>query len=251
MLSELLIKTPLINLESAGRPDIYVKAECMQFGGSFKSRGIISFLNHLDEVNGLITYTTGNHGIAIAAIAKELQLPSIIIISNEKLSSHKRLLIESLGGSVNLIMNKDLDEATGIAIRLANELNYTFVPLYDNEELLFGYSQIATEILTDFNEAVQFYLPIGSGSLLIACARLAKSVNPANKIIGVEPEKYQRLNATASKNRTSKSIADGLSIDKIPMTNLDLLNYVDSIETLSENEIIKTMRLIRKLFDNN
>ncbi len=245
---ELINKTTYENLDCIGRPDINIKLECNQFGNSFKSRGIVSFLSHLDNVKGLVTFTTGNHGISVSAIARQLSLPAIII-TTDKISNHKRTIIESNGATVQLIDFYDLDKATTLAKQTAIDLGYTFVPLFDNDNLLDGYSEIANEICTDFEGNLTMFFPIGSGSLLYANAKRAKAINPKNKVIGVEPKVYQRLNGIAHHNSPSSSIADSLAIDRIPTCNLDFTKYVDDILAIEETEIADATKMIYEQFN--
>lgn len=87
---DLIKHTDYINLENIGRPDIFLKLECNQFGNSFKARGLINMLQNAGKVNGLVTYTTGNHGIVVAAIAKELGINAIVVVTNQMNDYKKR-----------------------------------------------------------------------------------------------------------------------------------------------------------------
>lgn len=244
----LITTTAYKSLDKLDRPDIFIKLECNQFGNSFKARGVINFLQHVDRINGLVTFTTGNHGIAVAAIAKELSIEALIV-SSDKLSNYKKALIESSGATVQLINTYNLDQATEFAKLIAIEKKFTFVPLFGNKYLLEGYSQIAKEIIDDFEGVLTIYFPIGSGSLLFANSKFVKSLNSNNKVIGVEPKIYQRLNGLKEHNSSSTSIADSLSIDRIPNSNLELLKFTNSIETLEEKEIANATRLIYEQFN--
>lgn len=225
-----------------------MKLECNHFGNSFKARGICNFLNYVNKTKGLVTFTTGNHGISIAAIAKELNIPAIIVSTN-KLNPYKRELIKNYGAIIHQLDNCNLTSATEFAQQIANKKGFTFVPLYDNEFLLDGYSQIAKEIIEDFDSDLSVYFPIGSGSLLLANSKVLKKFDKNIKTIGVEPKVYQRLNGSNVCNVPSTSIADCLSIDRLPSSNLELIKFVDEILAIDENEIVQAMKLIRSQFD--
>ena len=240
--------TPYKNIQVIGRNDIFIKLECEQFGKSFKSRGIFNFLQHAENLNGVVTFTTGNHGIALAAIAEKLGIKAIIV-SSKNLTIYKRKLIESFGATIQFVDSYSLDEATSFAKKVADEMNFTFVPLFGNEHLLNGYSQITQEICNDFTGNLTMYFPIGSGSLLLANARLAKKININNQINGVEPFIYQRLNKVKEHNNPSLSMADCLSIDRIPICNQELLRYTDNIDIINEDDIRKATKLIYDHFN--
>ena len=247
-MKNLIVHTDNLNLKAIGRPDIYLKMECNQFSNSFKSRGIVCYLDHIEKINGLVTFTTGNHGIAVAAIAKEIGVEAIII-SNAWISDYKKGIIEGLGAKIELINHNNLLDSTEYGKKIAANLGYSFVPLYDNEYLLKGYSGIAKEIVNDFGHQTITYFPIGSGSLLLSNSKYLKSLHNVTKIIGVEPKIYQRLNSSCIIGSKQKSIADSLSIDKIPLENLDLLEYTDSIEAINENDIIIATKIIYDQFN--
>ena len=166
-MKNLIVHTDNLNLKAIGRPDIYLKMECNQFSNSFKSRGIVCYLDHIEKINGLVTFTTGNHGIAVAAIAKEIGVEAIII-SNAWISDYKKGIIEGLGAKIELINHNNLLDSTEYGKKIAANLGYSFVPLYDNEYLLKEYSGIAKEIVNDFGHQTITYFPIGSGSLLLS-----------------------------------------------------------------------------------
>ncbi len=244
---DIIIHTPYVNLSSIGRPDVFLKLECDQFGNSFKSRGITGFLKDLPHVTGLVTYTTGNHGIALAAIAEKIGVPAIIV-SSDKLSEYKKNIVEGYGAEVILTSTYNVDKATAFAKELADSKGYTFVPLYDNDDLLEGYSGISREILKDFDGDFSVFFPIGSGSLLLANSRVIKDADTLHRVYGVEPHLFQRLGDTVQHETPSRSIADSLSIDRIPHSNLELLQYVDGIIAIDEEGIIDATRLIYDTF---
>lgn len=235
--------TPHVNLEKFGRPDIFLKLECEQFAHSFKTRGIINFLKNTDNVAGLVTFTTGNHGIALAAIAKKMGIPAVII-SSHKLSDYKRGLMEDDGATVQLVDFYNAEQATEYAKGVAAEMGFTFVPLFDNEYILQGYSSIADEICYDVEGDLTMYFPIGSGSLVLANGKRALEINPNNRVIGVEPAVYQRLNGIAHQNNPSHSIADSLSIDRIPACNANLREYTEQVLAIDEHEIAEATKFI-------
>lgn len=247
-MTEIVTKTPYKQLDKIGRPDIFIKLECDQFANSFKARGIVNFLQHTADINGLVTFTTGNHGIAVAAIANKLGLKAIIV-SSQKLSVYKKTIIESYNATIQLIDFYNLDQATDFAKELALKMNFTFVPLFGNDNLLTGYSEIANEICEDISGNLKIFFPVGSGSLLFANAKKAKEINSKNEIIGVEPKVFQRLNGAENHNNPSSSIADSLSIDRIPNCNLELKKYTDSLLAIEETEIIAAMKIIYDQFE--
>ena len=119
-MDKVVFKTKYKQLNKIGRPDIFLKLECDQFSNSFKIRGIENYLSQYDNIKGLITYTTGNHGVALAEMATSLNVPAIML-SSEQLTPYKRGLIEEFGGEINILSNYSLkggnNERTKISSR--------------------------------------------------------------------------------------------------------------------------------------
>ncbi len=247
-MKDIIKKTDYRSMGCIGRPDIYLKFECNQFANSFKARGIVNFLTYCDNLNGLVTFTTGNHGIAVALIAQKLQIPAVVV-TTDKINSHKRTILEHSGALIRQIASNNLEEGITIAKRIACEFNYTFVPLYDDNNLLNGYSEIGNEICKDFKKDVTVFFPIGSGSLLYANARMIKSINPNNTVVGVEPMLYRRIDTIKLSTNPSSSLADSLSIDRIPKSNLEFTKYTDSILAIDEDEILESIKIINRNFN--
>lgn len=239
----LVRRTPVVQLACEGRSDIFLKLECNQFGGSFKSRGILSFLEGRANVRGLVTYTTGNHGIAVAAIAQKLNIPCLVVTSS-RILEYKKAVIENYGSGVEILGSPDLDEGIRHTKNLAAHYNYLYVPLFDDEKISEGYNQITKEIYDEFPNRLEAYFPLGSGSLLFANAKLLKEIDPSNLVFGVESAVYKRWNSSKPRNTFSTSMADGLALNMIPPCNRALEQYIDAVIAVEEDELLDTQRLI-------
>jgi threonine dehydratase len=244
MLDNLIRTTPLLQLSLLNRSDIYLKLESEQFGGSFKARGIVTFLKSVKTLNGLVAFTTGNHGVATAAVGKALNIPCIIV-SSDHITPYKKMLIESYGAKLVVVNFYSLELSIEFAVNIADKKNYTFITLFGNEHLLEGYSSIADELFEDFDAPFSTFLPVGTGSLALANSRKLKAIDSCNRTIAIEPYVYQRLSTDKiEEHKASASIADSLAIDKIPSANLSLLNYIDDVMRITEGEMLSAMKLI-------
>lgn len=245
---DIIVKGPYKQLSGIGRPDIYVKLECEQFGGSFKARGIVNFLKHNPSTKGLVTFTTGNQGITVAALAQEFGIKAIIV-SSKKITAYKRSRIESFNGDVRIVDFFSLDDSINYAKQLAKELDYMFVPVFDNDYLLEGYGGIAEEICNDFKgQNVTAFFPVGTGSILFANARRIKQLDPTVKVIAVEPTVFQKLGTESQEGKSSPSMADCLSVDRIALSNRSVKSYIDGVSVQTEEEIANTTRLLFEQF---
>ncbi|MCX4266628.1 MAG: pyridoxal-phosphate dependent enzyme, partial [Firmicutes bacterium] len=79
------------------------------------------------------------------------------------------------------------DEAQEKAFHLAEEYGYTFIPPFDDYDVICGQGTIALEVLAELPDADEILVPIGGGGLAAGIAMAAKAVNPKIKVIGLEP----------------------------------------------------------------
>ena len=67
----------------AGRPAAVLKCESLQPGGAFKIRGAYNMVARLtpeQRARGVVTYSSGNHGQAMALAARELGAPAVVVM---------------------------------------------------------------------------------------------------------------------------------------------------------------------------
>jgi len=95
-------------LSHVGGANVYCKLENLQYTGSFKVRGAMNkLLSVMSEelVQGVVTASTGNHGVAVAHSVKELNASGIVFVT-EDASSTKVQAIEQIAGSARLSMKR-------------------------------------------------------------------------------------------------------------------------------------------------
>ncbi|HIC23954.1 MAG TPA: pyridoxal-phosphate dependent enzyme, partial [Planctomycetes bacterium] len=106
MLREKLIQTPLVQIPAhlvvAGPDRLLVKLECCQRSGSFKARGATHFLERLLQEGvpaGVLTYSSGNHGRAVAEAAEVLGIPALVV-APESIDSLKAQAVIDAGAEL-------------------------------------------------------------------------------------------------------------------------------------------------------
>ncbi|MBR1811102.1 MAG: threonine ammonia-lyase [Clostridia bacterium] len=235
-----LVKAPNINPEA----DIYLKPENLQLTGSFKLRGsgyMISCLSDEEKARGVIACSAGNHAQGVALAATKYGIKSLICLPDgapiSKVEATKRY-----GADVCMVKGV-YDDAYKKALELRDEMGYTFVHPFDDENVIAGQGTIALEILDELGDCDAIIVPIGGGGLCAGIAFAAKCLKPDIKIYGVQAEgaasmynsvrdgKIERLPAVST-------IADGIAV-KEPGENTFRIcsEYVDDIVTVSEDEI--------------
>lgn len=241
------LKTPLVLLcdtKTAQGNTIFLKAENLHCSGSFKLRGATYALSQLSKEQkekGVIAFSTGNHAQAVALAARNLGIKATIVMSSVA-PQFKIDATKSYGAHV--VMTEPSSVAMKeMAMKLAEEHGYFFMPPFDHPYAIIGQGTIGLEILEECVPAAVF-VAIGGGGLISGIALAIKKKYPSVKIIGVEPELeddvYRSFKAKKriSMEKPSNSIADAIKISVVgELTFPIILKYVDDIVTVNERQI--------------
>ncbi len=236
--------------------------ECFQPVRSFKIRGasnkMLSVERDVLERNGVITASSGNHGLAVAYVARKLGVNSTIVLP-ENVIPDKLALIRSLGArTVFAGTQQDVRAAKAAEIQKAE--GQVFIQPFNDPEIIAGQGTCGLEILEDLSEVDRIFVPIGGGGLISGVALALKESNKKKKkrkdeikVIGVQPEgspsMYESLKGgKLTSIEQSKTIADGLSVRRPgDITFFYVQRYVDEIVLVSDEEILDaTSQLIRR-----
>lgn len=173
-----------------GAARIHLKAECLQQTGSFKVRGAANRILSLDEEQrrrGVIAFSTGNHGKAVAFVAARSGIRAVVCLS-EHVPVYRAEMIRALGGEP-VIMGASQDEAEAHYRHLVAEQGLTPVAPFDDPLVIAGQGTISLEILTELPDTEVLLVPLSGGGLLAGMALTAKAINPAITVIGVSIER--------------------------------------------------------------
>ncbi|SIS51745.1 pyridoxal-phosphate dependent enzyme [Belliella pelovolcani] len=243
-----IMKSAAIN-EMAGC-EIFFKCENFQKVGAFKARGAANAVAKLSEAqkkNGVATHSSGNHAAALARAATVAGIKSYIVMPSSA-PEIKKKAVKSYGGEI-IECEPNLKARETTLQDVVDRTGATFIPPYDFFDVVEGQATCSLEMWDSGIEFDTIMAPVGGGGLLGGTALTSKYISPRTKIIAGEPEgaddayrsfKAQQLIPMEKPN----TIADGL------LTSLGLLNfqiimeYVDDIHTVSDKEIIASMRLI-------
>ncbi|MDY3304973.1 MAG: threonine/serine dehydratase, partial [Clostridia bacterium] len=168
--------------------ELYLKPENLQYTGSFKLRGSgykIAMLSDEEKAKGVIACSAGNHAQGVALAASKCGIKSLICLPDTAPIS-KVEATKSYGAEVCLV-NGCYDDAYDEALRLKDEMGYTFVHPFDDLAVATGQGSIAMEIVKELPLVDYILVPIGGGGLATGVSTLAKLLNPKIKVIGVEP----------------------------------------------------------------
>ena len=143
---------------------VYLKPENMQFTGAYKVRGAyykISTLTDEERARGLITASAGNHAQGVALSAKVLGTKATIVMP-ETTPRIKSDEVASYGAEI-VLKGETYSDAAEEAKRLMAEKGLTFIPPYDDPDVIAGQGTVAKEILEQCPEVDSIFVPIGGG----------------------------------------------------------------------------------------
>jgi len=193
-------KTPLYSLENIYKKKgvrIYAKLEWQQLGGSVKARPAFNIIKHailneqLDSDKTLLDATSGNTGIAFAAIGAALRI-KVKLALPENASRERKILLESLGAE--LVLTSKFEGTDGAQL-IASELykkhpsRYFYADQYGNEHNWKAhYENTAKEIIEQTGgRLTHFVTGLGTTGTFIGNSRKLKEYNPDIKVISLQP----------------------------------------------------------------
>jgi len=243
-------ETPLMEAPAlarqTGAKSIHLKMECRQHTGAFKARGAankILSLNKEAGTRGVITFSTGNHGKAVAYMAGRCGIPATVCLS-ENVPAYRVDMIRRLGAQV-AIHGRSQDEAETHYQALIQTHGYTPVVPFDDPLIIAGQGTIAIEILAKLPEAQVLLIPLSGGGLLAGVAMVAKSINPDIHIVGLSiersPAMVESLKAgkpvqVEEKQSIADSLLGGIGFDN-HFTLKMVAQFVDEHLLISEDDI--------------
>jgi threonine ammonia-lyase medium form len=246
--------TPVLTsrtLDGLAGASVYVKAECFQRGGAFKFRGAynkIASLSEDERARGVLAYSSGNHAQAVA-IAAHLLGTTATIVMPEDAPDAKLEATRGYGAEI-VLYDRFAENREEIGAGLADERGLALVKPYDDPLVMAGQGTVALELLVEVPELDLLVTPVGGGGLIAGCATVAKTLHPAIRVAGVEPE---RGNDTAQSLATGKrvnvgvprTIADGLQAAEPGELTFDVnRELVDEVVTVSDAEIVDAMTFL-------
>ena len=241
--------TPLIDVSMhAGRP-LLLKCENMQPGGAFKIRGAYNMVAQLtadQRQRGVITYSSGNHGQAMALAARTLGAPAVVVMP----TTAPKVKIDGTRafGAEVIFEGTTSSDRRARAETEAAARGLTIVPPFDHEWIIAGQGTAGLEILDQLPGVAAVVVPIGGGGLAAGVVAAIKQTRPEVRVIGVEPDGAAAMRASLDAGQPitlpkAGSVADGL----IPVRPGDLtFDYVrrlaDDVVTVSDEQIIEAVR---------
>jgi threonine dehydratase len=231
--------------------DAYIKCENLQPTGAFKIRGGINLISKLtddERRRGVITASTGNHGLSIAYASALFGVQATIgapVGSNP----YKIQAIRDVGARVEL-HGKDFDEARLWVEKTAQAKRYRYIHSANEPLLIAGVGTLYLEILEDLPNVDVIFVPVGGGSGASGACIVAKTINPSIKVIGVQSEGAPAVYESWKRGKMVEkekleTFADGLAT-RVPfeLTMRIMRRLIDKIMLVSEEDLKEAIRLL-------
>jgi threonine dehydratase len=189
-IADLVTRTPLLPLDWQGRR-IWIKAECLQQGGSFKLRGASNRLALLDEAErarGVVAFSSGNHAQGVALAARRLGMKAAIVMPAD--APAVKIDATRAAGAEIIFYGRATESREAIGARLATERGATLVPSFDDVDVIEGQGSVGVEIEAQLGASPPTVIvPCGGGGLSGGIALAL----PESQVIAVEPEGWDDM----------------------------------------------------------
>lgn len=243
--------TPLIDAPwpGSGAGVLRLKCENFQPMGAFKIRGAYNMLSQLPPEQlqrGVITYSSGNHGQAVALAARLLGAAAVIVMP----TTAPKVKVEGArgyGAEVSFAGTTSL-ERKARAEEIAAERGLTMVPPFDHPMIIAGQGTVGLEILEQCPDVATVLVEVGGGGLSSGVATAIKQRAAHVRVVGVEPEGAAKMSRSLEAGHPVTlervgSIADGLMTSRPgDLTFEHVRAYVDEVVTVSDPDTIAAVR---------
>lgn len=235
----------------ATAPDrrLFLKCESLQPMGAFKIRGAYNMLAQIPPeslARGVITYSSGNHGQAVALAARLLGVPAVIVMP----TTAPRVKVEGArgyGAEVTFAGTTSLDRKVR-AEQIAAERGLTMVPPFDHPMIIAGQGTTGLEILDQCPDVGVVLVEVGGGGLSSGVSAAIKQRAPYVRVIGVEPDGAPKMSRSLEAGHpvtldATTSIADGLlTIRPGELTFAHVQAFVDQVVTVPDAAMVRAIR---------
>ena len=229
------------------RARLFAKAEYENPTGSIKDRAAFYILDDAQR-RGLLTPggaviepTSGNMGIALAALCRQRGLRCVIVMP-DSMSVERQKMIAAYGARVVLTPGKDgMTGAVETAQALAKEIPGSFLPgQFENAAgALAHYRTTGPEIWAQTDGKIDLFVAgVGTGGTITGTARFLKEQNPNIRIVAVEPASSPLL----SKGYAGSHGIQGIGPNFVPRV-LDL-SLIDEVVTVSEEDAFASAKAL-------
>lgn len=245
-------RTPVLKLDCmkdlpAGLPrvqELWLKLELMQVTGSFKARGAINKLRSLSAAEvgrGIVTASSGNHGLAVAYAGHVAQVPTVIFLP-EPVPPAKVDKLYRWGARIERV-GQVWDDSNDAALAHAEKSGMTYIHPFADATVVAGQGTLGLELLEEVPQLDTLLISIGGGGLIGGVAAACKALSKNIRVIGVEPTGAPTLYESVRAGKVIRldainTLAGTLAPRQSAALNLSLVQrHVDDIVLVSDEEM--------------
>src|SRR3989441_2150975 len=225
-LAGVAVRTPLRFVEPL---NAYLKLESLQPSGAFKLRGAYNAIRRLPQAarrKGVITYSSGNHGQALAYAAQLVGVRAVVVMP-ETAPAVKVAGVKKWGGEV-VLAGRTSDDRQRRAEAIAAREGLAIVPPFDHADIVAGQATVGLEIAEQLADVRTVVVPVGGGGLIAGVVTGLAAAGSCATVWGVEPAGAPKLKRSLEAGRPVRlerttSIADGLitlGVGAVPFAQL-------------------------------
>ena len=254
-IGDAIVRTPMLRsktLSEIAGADIWLKFENLQFTAAYKERGALNALLLMDEERrqrGVIAASAVNHSQGLSYHGTRLGVP-VTIVMPKTTPAVKVMQTESVGGNV-VLEGQTFDEAYAYARQLEQERGLTFVHPFDDPDVAAGAGTVALEMLEDQPDLDCIVVPIGGGGLISGMATVAKGINPAIDVVGVEAALFPSMHHALSGQPMpagGDTLAEGIAVKEPGTFTREIIKErVDDILLVGEPDLEGAVALLLQI----
>jgi threonine dehydratase len=220
-LRDIAINTPVVRsdrLDALTGARVFVKLENLQRTGAFKFRGAYNCLSRLDRSlcpDGVVAYSTGNHGQAIATVGRLLDIPTTVVMPSNA-PANKIRKAERQGAKI-VLYDREKQSREEVAAELALRGKFAVVPPGDHHHVIAGQGTAALEALATLGQVApdMIVVPCGGGGLAAGTCLAVEAAGSRAQVWAAEPARFddtRRSLASGNRetNHSATSICDAL-----------------------------------------
>lgn len=229
---------------------ILIKREDLQPVYSFKIRGAYNKMAQLSEeqkAKGVIAASAGNHAQGLAMAAKLMGVKAVIVMP--RITPEIKVAAVRARGARVVLKGDAFSAAAEHAKALVEEHGYTYIPPFDDIDVIAGQGTVGMEILRQHAGALDaIFVPVGGGGLIAGVAAYVKYLRPEIKIFGVESEDSACLKAAleAGERVVLDQVgvfAEGVAVAQIGEVPFNLMrDLIDGVITVTTDEICAAVK---------
>jgi threonine dehydratase len=229
----------------------FFKCENFQRVGAFKFRGGYNALAQFSAAQrerGVVAYSSGNHAQAIALAGQLLDIPAVIVMP-ENAPEVKLEATRGYGAEV-VPYDPETTVREELAAEIAEARDLTLIPSFDHPDVIAGQGTAGLELFEEIEDLDLLLVCCGGGGLLSGCALAAEQVQPACRVVGVEPAAGDDATRSFHSGKLKRvdnpdTVADGARTTCLGGLTFPLvLEHVDDMVTVPDDALLATTQFL-------